>query len=374
MQKRVFSIGLIFALCILFCPKYAMADIGVSAKSALVMEKDSGRVLYQKNADTKLPIASTTKIMTAIIALENSSTDTQIKISAQAAGVEGSSMYLEAGECLTILELLYGLMLSSGNDAAVAIAEHFGGNDNFVKLMNQKAEALGANNTHFANPNGLPNDNHYSTAKDMAIITAYALNIPTFREIVKTKNYSISGEGKAHPRTLTNHNKLLKMCDGCIGVKTGFTKSAGRCLVSAACRDNMTLICVTLNAPDDWNDHMSLYNEMFNKFHLCPILHSGMPLDSIDIENSETTSLPVTSAKDFAYPLADGEQCSTTITLSSPLSAPVSDATECGTITVKSGTSIIASLPLITVGEAERESVFKDNILRKIINFLDELF
>ncbi len=374
MQKRVFSIGLIFALCILFCPKYAMADIGVSAKSALVMEKDSGRVLYQKNADTKLPIASTTKIMTAIVALENSSTDTQIKISAQAAGVEGSSMYLEAGECLTILELLYGLMLSSGNDAAVAIAEHFGGNDNFVKLMNQKAEALGANNTHFANPNGLPNDNHYSTAKDMAIITAYALNIPTFREIVKTKNYSISGEGKAHPRTLTNHNKLLKMCDGCIGVKTGFTKSAGRCLVSATCRDNMTLICVTLNAPDDWNDHMSLYNEMFNKFHLCPILHSGMPLDSIDIENSETTSLPVTSAKDFAYPLADGEQCSTTITLSSPLSAPVSDATECGTITVKSGTSIIASLPLITVGEAERESVFKDNILRKIINFLDELF
>lgn len=193
----------------------------------IVLEKDSGRVLYQKNAEKQMPMASTTKIMTAIVALEQGDPAAQVQISPAAAGVEGSSMYLETGEKLTLEELLYGLMLSSGNDAAVAIAEHFGGTEAFVGLMNQKAQEIGANNTHFANPNGLPDDTHYSTSHDMATITAYGLKNPKFAEIVATKSYQIAGEGKAYTRTLTNHNKLLNICEGCIGVKTGFTKAAG---------------------------------------------------------------------------------------------------------------------------------------------------
>ncbi|MBQ3573353.1 MAG: D-alanyl-D-alanine carboxypeptidase, partial [Clostridia bacterium] len=200
------------------------AEPSVSAHSAILIEKNSGRVLYAKNPDERLPMASTTKIMTSICAIEsgNVSLDQTLEISASAAGVEGSSMYLESGEKMTLRELLYGLMLSSGNDAAVAIAECISGDkEKFAELMNKKAEEIGAANTHFTNPNGLPDENHYSTAHDMAKLTAYAMQNQSFAEIVSTKSFKIAGEGKAYPRVLSNHNKLLSMYEGCIGVKTG---------------------------------------------------------------------------------------------------------------------------------------------------------
>lgn len=372
MAQKVSFLWAILLFCLTLHPGQVLAEPGVSAQASFVMEKNSGRVLYQKNADTRLPIASTTKIMTAIVALEQGDPDTQIQISASAAGVEGSSMYLETGETMTLRELLYGLMLSSGNDAAVAIAEHFGGIETFVSMMNQKAQELGAGDTHFANPNGLPDDAHYSTARDMAVITAYGLQNPAFSEIVSSKTYTVSGEGKAYPRTLTNHNRLLRMYEGCIGVKTGFTKAAGRCLVSAAERDGMTLICVTLNAPDDWNDHMNLYDDLFQRYRLCPILRCGTPLDTIAVENSETSSLPVTAAADFSYPLTESEQCTVSLTLSPPLSAPVADAAQCGTVTVTLGENTLTTLPAITAGSAQRITIFndQDNLLHKITNFL----
>jgi len=195
---------------------------------------------------------------------------------------------------MTIRELLYGLMLSSGNDAAVAIGESIGGSiDAFVELMNKKAVEIGANNTHFANPNGLPNQEHYSTAEDMAKITAYGMSNSAFADIVSTKSYKIQGEGKAYPRVLSNHNKLLSMYEGCIGVKTGFTKAAGRCLVSGAERNGMTLICVTLNAPDDWNDHKKMFDYGFEKYNMTTLRSCEEPLCAAEVLGSKAGAVPV---------------------------------------------------------------------------------
>lgn len=369
MVKKIFT-ALLFILCfpVLFLTVCG-EELGISAQSAIVIEKDSGRILYQKNAEKQLPMASTTKIMTAIIALEQGNPTEKIRISPAAAAVEGSSMYLKEGEEFTLEELLYGLMLSSGNDAAVAIAEHLGGMNGFVEQMNQKASVLGAVNTHFANPNGLPDDTHYSTARDMAVITAYCLNNPKFAEIAATKARQISGEGKAHPRSLTNHNKLLQLCPGCIGVKTGFTKAAGRCLVSAAQRNGMTLICVTLNAPNDWNDHCSLYDAMFQTYRLQSVLQAGKLLGEIEISNSETTALPISCPENFSYPLKENEHCVTALSLAPPLDAPVSSGTEVGTITVRLGQEDIASLPLKVCGSAEKQSEAKKFTQNLIRNF-----
>ena len=356
-----------FLACIFSFSSLAFAETGVSAKSALVMELSSGRVLYQKDADTPMPVASTTKILTALTALEHGDIKENVTVSPAAAAAEGSSMYLAAGETLPLEQLLYGLMLSSGNDAAVAIAEHFGSVEEFVAMMNQKAQALGAASTHFTNPNGLPDEAHYSTARDMATITAAAL-----QQIVASKSHTVPGSETNQPRTLVNHNRLLNMYDGCIGVKTGFTKAAGRCLVSAATRGGMTLICVTLHAPDDWNDHMRLYDDLFAAYRLSPVICSGTLLDAIAVENSEVETLPVTAPRDFSYPLSAAEECTVTLTLSPPLSAPVHNAAESGSIHVMLNGKEITSMPLITVGEAKRCNVFEnpDGIFHKITDFL----
>ncbi len=372
-MQKVFA-GILILVCFfsLLPQQRVAAAPSVSAQSALVMEAESKRVLFEKSGHTKLPMASTTKIITAMVALERGNLEDKIKVSSSAAGVEGSSMYLEAGEIMTLEELLYGLMLSSGNDAAVAIAEHFGGIEKFVTLMNQKAEELGAKNTHFENPNGLPHENHYSTAYDMALLTAHGLANPDFAKIVSTKSYAITGEGKSYPRTLSNHNKLLRMMEDCIGVKTGFTKAAGRCLVSAAKRNGMTLICVTLNAPDDWNDHMGLYNHAYTTYRLSPILRAGLPLGIIPVEKSDTASLPLTVAKDVSYPLSAGESYTTELSIAPPLTAPVIAGSNAGTAVIRlsNGTDITA--PLVTAGDAARQSVFsskKGSFFRSILDF-----
>lgn len=355
-MKHKLCIFILFVFLSGLLPVSAFATPAVSAQSALVLEADSGRVLYEKNGDTPMPMASTTKIMTALVALESGNLTDLVKISPSAAAVEGSSMYLEPGESMTLEDLLYGLMLASGNDAAVAIAEHLGGVDAFVEQMNQKAKDLGANQTHFTNPNGLPDEAHYSTARDMALISAHCLKNPDFATIVSTITYQIQGQGKAYPRTLTNHNKLLRLYESCIGVKTGFTKAAGRCLVSAARRDGMTLICVTLHAPDDWNDHISLYEHLFSTYQRKCILEKGATLATIPVLDSETTSLPVTVLEDVYYPLSVSEKCTTTLNLSDSLSAPVSQETHCGTISLCLGNQTVAELPLVTTGAAEKKA------------------
>ncbi len=245
------------------------ASPSVSAKAAVLVEQSTGEVLWGKNETQKLPMASTTKIMTAIVALEHGTLSDLVTVSKAAAYTEGSSMYLHVGEQLSLESLLYGLMLNSGNDAAIAIAEHISGSvPAFAALMNQTAKKIGAKNTSFQNPNGLDAEGHYTTAYDLALITRYGMEKEQFREIVKAKTKTVDLDGKPNGRVLSNHNKMLKFYPGCDGVKTGFTKKSGRCLVSSATRDGMQLIAVTLHAPDDWQDHTNLLNYGFDTYQL----------------------------------------------------------------------------------------------------------
>jgi len=234
---------------------------GVSARSFVLMDAGTGTILAEQNADTQMLVASTTKILTAALALEHADPDEVVEIMPEAVGIEGSSMYLRAGEEITVRDLLYGLMLASGNDAAVALAYHVaGGIPEFATLMNEKAAELGMEQSHFSNPHGLDAEDHYSTARDMALLTAWAMGMPDFVQIVSTRQVQAAG------RSLVNHNKLLWRYEGALGVKTGFTKASGRSLVSAAERDGTMLICVTLSAPDDWDDHAALYDWGFARY------------------------------------------------------------------------------------------------------------
>ena len=275
----------------------------VSAEKALVLDAATGRVLYERNADERSLIASTTKIMTALIVCQQCNVLDRVRIPAEAVGVEGSSMYLLEGEVLTIQELLYGLMLRSGNDAAAALAIHCGGTiEGFAALMNDKARELGLQDTHFVNPHGLDAPDHYSTARDLAVLTAYAMADPIFARTVGAKTITV-GE-----RVLTNHNKLLWQFPGCEGVKTGYTRAAGRILVSSASRDGRRLICVTIHAPDDWNDHKALLERGFADFSLRQIVAEGEVLGHRYIVGGDGTQVPLVAAKSFSYALAAGEE------------------------------------------------------------------
>ena len=243
--------------------------VEVSATAAVLMDADSGRLLYEKNGGKRMLIASTTKLMTALVALEQGGLQREITVTGSHMA-EGSSMYLQPGEKLTLETLLYGLLLSSGNDAALAVTECMGGAVPFVERMNEKAAELGMENTHFANPNGLDDEGHYSTAEDMARLAAAAMGDPVLRRIASTKTARIGG------RTLTNHNKLLSRVEGCAGLKTGYTKAAGRTLVSCAERDGVRLVAVTLQDGDDWNDHAALYEQGFRVLRPVKAVERGL--------------------------------------------------------------------------------------------------
>jgi len=255
---------------LLFCMCFAIAVLSlgmntaaadISAQSAIVYEPYTQTVLFEQNVDARLLIASTTKIMTALVVLEHADLSEPVEVSADHAAVEGSSMYLQPGERYTVEDLLYGLLLASGNDAAAALADHCTGSmEAFAALMNEKAEKLGLQNTHFVNAHGLDDPDHYSSARDLALLTAAAMENPTFARIFACRSYTCNGIN------YVNHNKLLESCDGCIGGKTGYTNAAGRVLVSCAERDGMRLIVVTISDPEDWTDHAALYDEIFSAY------------------------------------------------------------------------------------------------------------
>mgnify|MGYP000334164133 FL=1 len=247
----------LWVLCLIFCITPAVAEaLEVSATAAVLMDADMGQVLYEKNGDRQMLIASTTKIMTALVVLEHAAPDDVITVTPDHMA-EGSSMYLRAGETVRVEELLYGLLLCSGNDAALALTECAGGLTPFVALMNEKAAALGMAHTSFANPNGLDADGHYSTARDMAVLAAAAVENPTFRRICSSRSVTIG------QRTMENHNRLLRQVEGCVGLKTGYTRAAGRTLVSCTERDGCRLVAVTLQDGNDWADHAALYDYGF---------------------------------------------------------------------------------------------------------------
>ncbi len=237
----------------------------VSAKHAVLLDAVNGEVLWEKDADTRAPMASTTKIMTAIAVIEALSLDADVSVPKEAVGTEGTSAYFKEGERLTVGDLLHALLLASANDAAVTLAIACDGSaDAFAARMNRLASELSLKDTHFANPHGLPADDHYTTARELALLSAYAMSNPTFREIVAKKSYTC--HTSLTTRTFQNHNKLLSFSKDAVGVKTGFTKKSGRCLVGAAEREGVRLISVTLSAPNDWNDHISLFHYGFSLF------------------------------------------------------------------------------------------------------------
>ncbi len=266
----------------------------LSAECAVLYDAANRRILCEKNAEKRHPMASTTKIMTALVALEALPLDTVITVPREATGVEGSSVYLREGERYTLEALLYALLLQSANDAAEVIAYAVsGGILPFAERMNERAAALGLNDTHFENPHGLDGDGHYTTAAELAAIAAEALENPDFLKIVSTRRYVFTSTDGENPRTLINHNKMLVLYDGAVGVKTGYTKKCGRCLVTAAQRDGLLLVSVTLDAPNDWSDHKKLLDHGFERYESRLIAEAGALRIALPLLNTSATATVV---------------------------------------------------------------------------------
>ena len=364
-------LALLFAMLSLVLPAQALS---LSAQSAVLIDARDGRVLYEKDADTPRPMASTTKIMTAVVALESGDVNKIIEIADEAVGVEGSSIYLQKGERMTLLELLYALLLQSANDAAVAIAVGVGGSvGNFADMMNEKAMSLGLTSTHFENPNGLDADGHVTTARELALLTAYALKNPTFAEIVATYKRKISGPNGT-VRLVVNHNKLLNMYDGCVGVKTGFTKKSGRCLVSAACRESLTLVSVTLSAPDDWRDHTAMLNYGYENY-CCEILcDEGGFIETLPVIGGVQDSLLCVNCDYVAATLPrDHDEITVDVQLPQMIYAPVSAGDIVGHVTYKCDGKVIGETDIKAAYNIEQIK-FKKNFWQKVWDFITGIF
>lgn len=303
----------IFLIAVLALKSFAL---DLSAASAILYEPESETVLYERNIYEERGIASTTKIMTAVIVIENASPEEIVRIPRECVGIEGTSIYLREGECLSVSDLLYGMLLHSGNDAASALAWFVSEKTgvDFVKLMNDKARKIGMKSSSFKNPSGLPAEGHYSTAYDMSLLASYAMKNTLFADIVGAKTHS-AGE-----RRLVNHNKLLRLYAGANGIKTGYTKSAGRCLVSSAEKDGMSLIVVTLAAPDDWNDHQKLFDFGFSNFS---VLKSENDKLTVSVVGGEKISAQIESLKNKSILVEKYSDSKTEIFLPGFVYAPI---------------------------------------------------
>lgn len=339
---------ILLGLSLLVLPKSFAKELSSEA----VIEQSTQRILHQVNGDVKLPMASTTKIMTAIIAIENCSPDDLVIIPKEAQGVEGSSIYLKAGDSYTVRDLLYGLMLRSGNDSAVALAIHTAGSvQNFVKLMNDKAKELGAYDTNFSNPHGLHDNNHYTTAIDLANITAYAYKNNLFRKIVGSKSY------KLKDNVIYNKNKLLSQYDGADGVKTGYTMVAGRCLVSSSTRNGMQVICVVLNCYDMWERSKKLMDNAHSNFSMAKVIDKNDKFETI-VENGAKDNTFLSAKTDKYYPLSKGEDNKITYkTNILPMIAPIYDKKSYGNLEVYFDNHLIFKENIYTIECIERKSL-----------------
>jgi len=319
------------------------------------MDADSGRVLYEKNADERSLIASTTKIMTALLVCEQCNLSDSVQIPKEAVGVEGSSLYLQEGEILSVQELLYGLMLHSGNDAAVALAIYCAGSEAaFVDRMNEKAQRLGLTGTSFGNPHGLDHDGNYSTARDLAKLSAYAMENEDFYRTVSCKTVNIGN------RSLRNHNKLLFRYDGAVGVKTGYTKAAGRILVSAAEREGRRLIAVTIHAPDDWNDHTAMLDHGFSCYETATLIEAGEILGTVPVTGGAQTEAAVVALDGFSFPMTEEEGFTVELHLPSFVYAPVEEGDFAGTAVIRVEGKAVGEIPIYyrdTIEYRERQRV-----------------
>lgn len=373
MKKNSFVIVLIAILiCIAIIPnKMVMAEtVPSSAKGMVVIEGNSNEILYGKNENMELPMASTTKIATCILAIEKcENLDEKFVVSEKAIGIEGTSIYLKSGEKLSMRELLYGLMLASGNDCAMAIAEYFDGVDNFVNLMNEFVSKLGLEHTHFANPHGLDEDNHYTSAYDLAIITSYALKNPTFRQIASTERMVIDKTDLYGVRYLRHKNKLLFTDKNCIGVKTGFTDNAGRCLVNAHEENGLQIISVVLNCQPMFEECDRLTKMAMSEYMLKEFVKPYNFVSNIEIDDSEKSEIGVITINGFSKPIKKSEEMNYEVKYVMPdrLIAPIELNQGVGKVQVYYNDNIIYEGELITIEDAKNNNMkyLFDNIIDK---------
>lgn len=371
-MKRIIA-SVLFTVILFSCFCTGASALETSASGAVLMCAETGKVLYSHNADKQLSMASTTKIMTALLALEAASPDAEITVTDKMVNVEGTSMGLKAGDSVSLIELVYGMLLESGNDAANVTAYYLGGSpEKFAEMMNDRAGEIGMKNTHFVTPSGLDDDEHYSTAYDMALLACECISNPEFLKICSAKSARLSYGNPPYMRTLTNHNRLLRMSEDCVGIKTGFTKKSGRCLVSAAKREGVTLVAVTLNDPDDWDDHLAMFDYGFSLCGNSELIFDGEL--SLPIAGGDRASVPVRASRSVKIPECDGIKCSIRI---KPFEyAPV----HCGEIVGYAEYSLngrpIAEIPLEADADAEIRAVpeVSENSFQRLVKLVKDFF
>lgn len=355
MKKIIALIAAVGCILTVDIPAAYAENIEVSAKAAVVISADTGEIIYSKNSGEKLPMASTTKIMSALLCLESGDLYEPFTVDSDAIRVEGSSMGLQEGDIVTKYALACGMLLPSGNDGANAAAVKIAGSlEAFAELMNDRAQKMGLSKTFFVTPSGLEGEGHGSSAEDMAILAAEALKNDLFREICSSSSMKLEYGNPPYTRWLKNTNKLLTMCDGVYGVKTGFTDEAGRCLVSACEREGKRLICVTLNAPDDWNDHIKLYEDSFKRVkaqELC------IPCEMyVNLAGSDREKLSVTEGEDIAdFTVYNCDTADFTYTVAAPpfVYAPIKAGDMAAELIISDNGRELQRLPLYAAEDAE---------------------
>lgn len=356
----------------------AASETGVSAQSAILISGDDGTVIFEKNAHERLAMASTTKIMTALLTLEEAerSGDPVIDITEEMVRVEGSSMGLQAGNRLTLTNLTSGMLLASGNDAANAAALYLGGSqEGFAELMNTRAREIGMTETNFVTPSGLDDEEHYSTAYDMALLGREAMGNEEFARIAGSSTLQVEFMEPEQKVSYTNHNKLLRIYDGCIGIKTGFTKKAGRTLVSAARRDGTTLIAVTLNAPDDWDDHMAMFDYGFETVKTVQMGGEALP-ETLPVAGSDKQGIGLRMGQklNMTLPIEQAQEVESLVLLPKFLYAPVRAGEKVGRVQYLMGGEEIYSVPIIAAEEAGALVMPERGFWEKVTDFFDEIF
>lgn len=347
----------------------------LTARSAIVMDTVTGQILYERDIDARRYPASTTKMMTLIVALEHGKLDDIVTVSKNAEGVEGSTLWLVQGDKIPLGELLTGMMMHSGNDATVAVAEHIAGSvPAFVRMMNDKAEELGANSTHFMNPNGLPDEKHYTTAYDLAKIAAYGYSLPHFEEIVG-KQEALYDWVKDPAKKLRNENQMLWLYRGANGVKTGYTDAAGRCLVSAARRDGMQLVAVVLDSYYMWNDSIALLDYGFQNAHPKTLVKKGEVVAKVDVADGRHDELELVAAESLVAVEKTGETAKVERKVEVPreVAAPIKKGDVIGKVICYYDGKAQGSIYLLAAQDVEYYS-FWDNLLKTLRDFWKGLF
>lgn len=362
--KRI--IAALFFFAYLLYNGSAQAD----AAASVIIEESTGRMLHGVNAHLPLPMASTTKVMTALVAIERCPLGERVTAGDNAYGVPGTSIYLEKGETLSLEEMLYGLMLASGNDAAVAIAEHVGGSvTEFCGMMNARAVELGCLNTRFSTPHGLPAEGHYTTASDLALIARQAMTLPAFRRIVSTQRATIPWESRGYDRVLNNKNRLLSTYTGALGIKTGYTRAAGRCLVFAAEREGMTLIGVVLACPDWFDEAERLLDSAFSRYEMARAYKAGEIVAKLPVSGGESDFVEITVASDVSAPVLKGETPDILISLPDSLAAGFGQGDAVGEVALAYDGETLCAAPLIAL-EGVPRATFLSAVRNDIRNWL----